>query len=543
METKKLYDMNNTYKTNKTDWRRLGRSILLAALLLGASLPAMAADYVITYTTGGTTYYLARNGTTGVQRVSTFDPTTCIWSCSSNTAGTTASTLGTSNRYLFQVVNGTRYFLNYNLGLGTTAGNNYRVRTDNNLLYFYNSYRYIILSGATPTYSTTTTTGRARADQITSSPVASISTNPTISGADVLTATGNSTYTASGAAYRIGYTDYSFNGVHVYLDANGNTITPANATLTNAWSLEDNSYATVNSTSGVVTVSSLPEYDIHLTLTVTATATGGTPAAPAGTTLTASKVITIQGTKPSAPIISVSGNSATITTDAAGSTSIRYTLDGTDPTASTGTVYSGAIDLSGSATSPVTIKAVTVRNGNASDVSSEVATLTLPEPTITINGEAQTATITSSVAGATIYYTTDGTTPTTSSSQYTGALTGLAYMTTVKAIAVKDGWNNSPVASDIVAIPSGVGGGVVTLFDYEPHSWSYYGDSDCPIRSLNPADVKITYYGDGIVMTGNADYTASSVEGTNYVKPGNENYVGGAKVNVGGENENTFVCN
>lgn len=82
---------------------------------------------------------------------------------------------------------------------------------------------------------------------------------------------------------------------------------------------------------------------------------------------------------------------------------------------------------------------------------------------------------------------------------------------------------------------------MVVLFDYEPHSWSYYGDSDCPIRSLNPADVKITYYGDGIVMTGNADYTASSVEGTNYVKPGNENYVGGAKVNVGGENENTFV--
>ena len=35
--------MNNTYKTNKTDWRRLGRSTLLVALLMmlvGASLPA-----------------------------------------------------------------------------------------------------------------------------------------------------------------------------------------------------------------------------------------------------------------------------------------------------------------------------------------------------------------------------------------------------------------------------------------------------------------------------------------------------------------------
>ena len=507
--------MNKTYKTNKTDWRRLGRSILFVALLLAAGLPAGAQNnyYVITYTTGGTTYYLARNGTSGVQRVSTFDPTICIWSCSSNTAGTTASTLGTSNRYLFQVVNGTRYFLNYDLGFtATTANNNCRVRINNNLLYFYSNNRYIILSGNTPTYSTTTTTGRARADQITSSTVASISTNPTISGADVLTATGNSTYTASGAAYRFGgYTDYSFNDVHVYLDANGNTITPANATLTNAWSLTYNAYATVNSTSGVVTVSSLPESDLTLTLTVTTAVTGGTPAAPANTTLTASKVITIQGTKPSAPTITVNGTSVTLATTAIGSTSIRYTTNGTDPTTTTGTVYSSAIDLSTSATSPVTIKAITVRNGNASDVSSEVVTLTLPAPTITINGDAQTATIASSVAGATIYYTTDGSTPTTSSSQYTGNITGLAYMTTVKAIAVKDGWNNSPVASDIVTIPSGVSGGVVTLFDYEDHTWSYYKASgDLPtgypneLHSPDPRNVKITYKGNGQYTNGNA---------------------------------------
>ena len=29
--------MNNTYKTNKTDWRRLGRSILFVALLLAGT--------------------------------------------------------------------------------------------------------------------------------------------------------------------------------------------------------------------------------------------------------------------------------------------------------------------------------------------------------------------------------------------------------------------------------------------------------------------------------------------------------------------------
>jgi M6 family metalloprotease-like protein len=55
--------------------------------------------------------------------------------------------------------------------------------------------------------------------------------------------------------------------------------------------------------------------------------------------------------------------------------------------------------------------------------------------TVTINGE----------AGATIYYTTDGSTPTTSSTQYTDLFTVTA-TTTVKAIAVKNG-ESSGVAS------------------------------------------------------------------------------------------------
>ncbi len=257
-----------------------------------------------------------------------------------------------------------------------------------------------------------------------------------------------------------------------------------------------------------------------------------------GITKTATKSVVIQGTTPSAPIISVSGTSVTMSTDAAGTTSIRYTTDGSDPTATSGTVYSGAIDLSSSTTSPVTVKAVTVRNGNASAVTTQQVTLPLPEPVITVDGSSGAATISSSVTGATIYYTTDGSTPTTSSSQCSGSLTGLTMMTTIKAIAVKDGWNNSPVASETVTIPSGTDGGTVTLFDYEPHSWSYYSDPDCPVRSLSPADVKITYYGDGIVMSNNNDYTAGT---SNYVSPGNTNYVGGAKVNVGGENENTFI--
>ena len=486
----------------------LKRLTMLGAMMAAmmAALPAMGQAVIM-----NGNYYLTHNedGTSvNTTATTTFDPATCLWAYASRDYIRTANSSG-------EAINNNNNYLQYtSVSLGTDWGNWRRGGNEEGIHYRTGSnwtgytYYYLRLNGTTWQISNSSD-GNGMLYNVTITSQAATSTNPTISGADVLTAAGNTTYTASGASYRAAYTNYYFRTANHYFDANGNSFTgaPANATIgTAAWSLTDNSYATVNS-SGVVNVSSLPESDITLTLTVTYPVTGGTPAAPANTTLTASKVITIQGTKPSAPTITVNGTNVTLATTAAGSTSIRYTLDGTDPTATTGTVYSGAIDLSGSTTSPVTIKAVTVRNGNASEVSEQTVTLTLPEPTITINGEAQTATITSSVAGATIYYTTDGSTPTTSSSQYSGTLTGLAYMTTVKAIAVKDGWNNSPVASGIVTIPSGVSDGVVTLFDYEPHTWVYYSDSDSPVHRLNPADIKITYrgYGNNTMTGSNTD--------------------------------------
>lgn len=75
---------------------------------------------------------------------------------------------------------------------------------------------------------------------------------------------------------------------------------------------------------------------------------------------------------------------------------------------------------------------------------SPTPTQTVATPTISINGS--TATISCSTTGATIYYTLNGNTPTTSSTQYSSPIT-LSGACTIKAIAVKSGMTNSSVAS------------------------------------------------------------------------------------------------
>ncbi len=65
--------------------------------------------------------------------------------------------------------------------------------------------------------------------------------------------------------------------------------------------------------------------------------------------------------------------------------------------------------------------------------------------------EAQSVTITSATEGATIYYTLDGTDPTTASNVYSEALS-ISQTTTVKAMAVKADYNNSAVATAIYNI-------------------------------------------------------------------------------------------
>ncbi|MCH3916490.1 MAG: chitobiase/beta-hexosaminidase C-terminal domain-containing protein [Spirochaetia bacterium] len=144
------------------------------------------------------------------------------------------------------------------------------------------------------------------------------------------------------------------------------------------------------------------------------------------------------------------GKQVTIATDTA-EAAIYYTTDGTDPaTSSTRESYTAPFTLAESKTiKAVAVKADLLDSEGASQVVtvSAVATPTFSPAGGTTFTSTQTVTMTST-SGATIYYTTDGTTPTTSSSHITsGGSIPLSATTTIKAMAVKSGMANSSVAS------------------------------------------------------------------------------------------------
>ncbi|MBP5341476.1 MAG: chitobiase/beta-hexosaminidase C-terminal domain-containing protein [Bacteroidales bacterium] len=128
---------------------------------------------------------------------------------------------------------------------------------------------------------------------------------------------------------------------------------------------------------------------------------------------------------------------------------LRYTTDGsTTPTASTGTVYSGPISI----TASVTIKAVVVRYGMVlTEVASEVREpVPCATPVITYDNATSKATITCATPNSTIYYTTDGSTPTTSSTEYSSSFS-VTSPATVKAIATHAVFVTSAVAEKAIS--------------------------------------------------------------------------------------------
>lgn len=99
----------------------------------------------------------------------------------------------------------------------------------------------------------------------------------------------------------------------------------------------------------------------------------------------------------------------------------------------------------------------------------------------------------------TIYYSTDGSTP---SVKYSAPFS-VDYGRTVKTFAVNDNDEISSIAT--IVLPSSL---TISLDDREDHTWSYYQEGS-PISSPNPRNVKITYQGGGIEDAGNGNANAA----------------------------------
>ncbi|MER7002839.1 chitobiase/beta-hexosaminidase C-terminal domain-containing protein [Dactylosporangium sp. NPDC000555] len=140
--------------------------------------------------------------------------------------------------------------------------------------------------------------------------------------------------------------------------------------------------------------------------------------------------------------------SVSIATTTAGA-SIRYTLDGSTPTASSA-LYAGPITVSVTTTVRAIGIAAGLSNSAVASATYTINTAAVATPTFSPAGGtysvAQSVSIATTTAGASIRYTLDGSTPTASSALYAGPIT-VSVTTTVRAIGIAAGLSNSAVAS------------------------------------------------------------------------------------------------
>ena len=168
------------------------------------------------------------------------------------------------------------------------------------------------------------------------------------------------------------------------------------------------------------------------------------------------------------------GTTVTLTTTTVGAT-IYYTMGANpaDPTSSS-TAYTSAITIN----EATTIKAVAIKGEDKSSVITAAYTIKkVEDPTFSIkSGTAVTAgtpvELETETGGATIHYTTDGSDPTSSSPTYSAPIS-INSNVTIKAIAVKDNWDNSDVASATYTVIAPIPG---LAIDFEASSLSQYTD-------------------------------------------------------------------
>ncbi|MGE3843813.1 MAG: chitobiase/beta-hexosaminidase C-terminal domain-containing protein, partial [Vicinamibacterales bacterium] len=280
----------------------------------------------------------------------------------------------------------------------------------------------------------------------------------------------------------------------VFTPGSGTYSTPQTPTLTSLTSGATIHYTTDGSTptTGSPSIASGQSLDVSTSQTITAIAIA--TGMPASALTTAAYTLSVAqpditpgtGSYTAAQTVTLSSSSPGVT--------LRYTLDGTDPTGAS-SAYSTPLSVA----TTTTIKAKGFRSG-WQDSATRTATLTLNfgtlstptlSPTSGTYDSDQLVTMTAD-AGATIRYTTDGSTPSASSPVYSAPVP-VAAATTVKARAFRTDWTASGTRTETYAFKV-----ATPTFSFD--SGTYAPGQTITIASLTP-NATIRYTLDGSTPT------------------------------------------
>jgi hypothetical protein len=374
----------------------------------------------------------------------------------------------------------------------------------------YTSFQSVALADAVPDatiyYTTNGTTPTTTSSVYTAGKPITVSASETINAIAV-----DATYANSGVSTAA----YSIN----LATAATPTISPASGTYTSIQTVTiadaTPGVAIMYSLNGGVPVAYSAPIQISASSTISATASlyGNYLTSPAAT---ATYTINL----PPAPTPTFTPAAGTYTSiqsvaiaDSVAGASIYYTTNGTAPTTAS-TLYTGPITVS--ATQTISAIAIGISLGySQSAVGTAAYTINLPPaatPTFTPAAgtytSVQTVNIADATAGVAIYYTTNGTTPTTSSALYNAA-TGIPVISseTIQAIAINiaGGYSQSAVASAAYTLNLPA----TTTPTFSPAAGTYAG----------PQTVTIADTASGAVIYYTLDGTTPTVSSTQYTVP------------------------
>jgi hypothetical protein len=273
----------------------------------------------------------------------------------------------------------------------------------------------------------------------------------------------------------VGGTNPQLTGINPPSGSAGTSVTLTGTNLSGATEVTFGSTpVTPTSSTSTTAVATAPSGSGTVNVTVTT---------PNGTSNSESFTYIVPAATPTfSPAAGTYGSAQTVTiSDATSGATIYYTTNGTTPTTSS-PVYSTPITVSASET----VEAIATATGYTQSATGSAAYVISPQaatPTFSPGAgtynTAQTVTISDSTSGATIYYTTNGTTPTTSSTRYTSAISVTA-AETVKAIATASGYSQSAVGSAAYAF-------TVATPTFSPAAGTYHTSQTVTISTATPS--------------------------------------------------------